>query len=59
MQRNNTDKKELIAELYYLSLDRNVDGRAFYYMMEAIMAMFKTLCVSELAKENEHDGRKA
>ena len=47
MQRNNTDKKELIAELYYLSLDRNVDGRAFYYMMEAIMAMFKT--------ENEHE----
>ena len=43
MQRNNTDKKELIAELYYLSLDRNVDGRAFYYMMEAIMAIFKTL----------------
>lgn len=43
MQGNNADKKELIAELYYLSLDKNVDGEAFYHMMEAIMAMFKTL----------------
>lgn len=43
MQGNNTDKKELIAELYYLSLDRNVGGEAFYHMMEAIMALFKTL----------------
>lgn len=43
MQGNNTDKKEMIAELYYLSLDRNVDGKAFYYMMEAIMEMFSTL----------------
>lgn len=43
MQGDKDDKKELIAELYYLSLDRNVDGEAFYHMMEAIMAMFKTL----------------
>lgn len=43
MQGNNADKKELIAELYYLSLDRNVDGKAFYYMMEAIMEIFSTL----------------
>lgn len=43
MQGNSTDKKELIAELYYLSLDKNVDGKAFYYMMEAIMAIFSTL----------------
>lgn len=43
MQGNNIDKKELIAELYYLSLDRNVDGEAFYYIMKAIMAMFKTI----------------
>lgn len=37
------DKKELIAELYFLSLDKNVDGRTFYYLMEAIMELFKTI----------------
>ena len=41
MQRNNT--KELIAELYYLSLDKSVDGKTFYYIMEAIMEMFSQL----------------
>lgn len=43
MQTNNTDKGNLIAELYYLSLDKSVDGRAFYYILEAIMEMFKSL----------------
>ena len=43
MQGNKTDKKELIGELYYLALDKNVDGKTFYYLMEAIMEMFKTL----------------
>ena len=43
MQQNSMDKKELIAEMYYLSLDKNVDGEAFYHMIEAIMAIFKTL----------------
>lgn len=43
MQTNNSDKKDLIAELYYLSLDKTVDGRAFYYILEAIMEMFKSL----------------
>lgn len=42
MQGNN-DKKELIAELYDLSLDKSVDGRTFYYMMQAIMEMFSQL----------------
>lgn len=43
MQQNSVDKKELIAEMYYLSLDKNVNGEAFYYTIEAIMAIFKTL----------------
>lgn len=43
MQGNSTDKKELIAELYYMSLDRNVDGKAFYYIMQAIIEIFRTI----------------
>lgn len=43
MQESSVDKKELIAEMYDLSLDINVNGKAFYYMMEAIMEIFKTL----------------
>ena len=43
MQGNKTDKKELIAETYDIALDKNVDGKTFYYLMEAIMEMFSTL----------------
>lgn len=43
MQESSVDKKELIAEMYDLSLDKNVNGKAFYYMMEAVMEIFKTL----------------
>ena len=37
------DKKELIAELVYLSMDKNIDGKSFYYLQEAIMEMFSSL----------------
>ena len=43
MQENNIDKKELIAEIYDISLDKNVDGKALYYLMKAIMEIFSTL----------------
>ena len=43
MQTNNANKKDMIAELYYLALDKSVDGRTFYYILEAIMEMFKSL----------------
>lgn len=42
MQGNNADKKELIAEMYDLAMDKRVGGRTFYYMMQAIMEMFKS-----------------
>ena len=51
MQGN--DKKELIAELYYLSLDKSVDGKTFYYMMEAIMEMFGNLNRNQGTKESD------
>jgi len=37
------DKKDLIAELVYLAMDKNVDGKTFYYLQEAIMEMFRSL----------------
>lgn len=37
------DKKDLIAELVYLSMDKNIDGETFYSLQEVIMEMFSLL----------------
>ena len=34
---------KMIAEMYDLAMDKSVDGRTFYYMMQAIMEMFKSI----------------
>ena len=43
MHVNSKDKKELIAEIYDLALDKNVDGKAFYYLMEAVAELLGQL----------------